>query len=316
MSILLLTNQKDLTTDFLVRELRRKRAEYYRLNTDSTSQFAISIDPLQNNFEISQASFRIDLDDISAAYFRRPTTPYLPGTGSQYREYLSREWTALLDSLYFVIGERWFSSPESIFLAEDKPRQIRLAKQIGFHVPETIITTDLEVAKAFQKEFPVVAKPLRMGLLNSRDEGQIVYTSEVDLLTEDDRLPISVCPIIFQRRIEKKLDIRVTVVGNRVFSCAIFSQEADETKLDWRRGSNPTLKHKVFDLQEEIEQRCVEIVRSQNLRFGAIDLVQDKEGTLWFLECNPNGQWAWIENRTGLPIASAITDELVRMANS
>lgn len=222
----------------------------------------------------------------------------------------------MLDSLYSSIGKRWFSSPDNIFLAEDKPRQIRLAKELGFLVPETIITTDLEVAKDFTRDLPSVAKPLRMGLLNGSDEGQIVYTSAVDLLTDDDRLPISVCPIIFQRRIEKTFDVRATVVGSRVYSCAIFSQETDETKLDWRRGSNPALRHEIFNLPAETESKCVEIVRSQNLRFGAIDLVQDDCGKLWFLECNPNGQWAWIENRTGLPIASAIADELIYMANS
>ena len=315
MSILLLTNQRDLTTDFLVRELRKKGAEFYRLNTDGASQFTISINPLENSIEISQPSFSIDLDKISAAYFRRPTTPYLAHTASQYREYLSREWGALLDSLYSSIGERWFSSPESVFLAEDKPRQLRLAKQIGFLVPETVVTNRLEAAKAIQRSFPVVAKPLRMGLLNSRDDGPIVYTSSVELLSENDRSQISSCPVIFQRRIEKTLDVRVTVVGSHVFSCAIFSQESDETKLDWRRGSNPALRHEVFDLPPETASKCVEIVRSQNLRFGAIDLIQDDSGKLWFLECNPNGQWAWIENRTGLPIASAISDELIRLAN-
>ena len=315
MSILLLTNQRDLTTDFLVRELRKKGVEFYRLNTDGASQYTISINPLENSIEIFQPSFSIELDKISAAYFRRPTAPHLAHTANQYREYLSREWGALLDSLYSSIGERWFSSPDSIFLAEDKPRQLRLAKQIGFLVPETVVTNRLEAAKAIQRSFPVIAKPLRMGLLNSRDDGPIVYTSSVESLSEDDRSQISACPVIFQRHIEKMLDIRVTVVGSRVFSCAIFSQESDETKLDWRRGSNPALRHEIFDLPSETESKCVEIVRSQNLRFGAIDLIQDEDGKLWFLECNPNGQWAWIENRTGLPIASAIADELIHLAN-
>jgi hypothetical protein len=52
-----------------------------------------------------------------------------------------------------------------------------------------------------------------------------------------------------------------------------------------------------------------------NLRFSAIDLVLDPSGDYWFLELNPNGQWAWIEARTGLPISEAITNELVRISN-
>jgi len=34
----------------------------------------------------------------------------------------------------------------------------------------------------------------------------------------------------------------------------------------------------------------------------------------WFLECNPVGQWGWLVEETGLPIADAIADELVRAA--
>ncbi|MNZ28723.1 hypothetical protein D3C78_459550 [compost metagenome] len=51
-------------------------------------------------------------------------------------------------------------------------------------------------------------------------------------------------------------------------------------------------------------------MRRLNLRYGAIDFVCDPQGNLWFLEINPNGQWAWIENLTGYPIAEAIVDEL------
>ena len=59
---------------------------------------------------------------------------------------------------------------------------------------------------------------------------------------------------------------------------------------------------------------AVALVDELNLRFGAIDLIRDVNGEYWFLECNPNGQWAWIENRTGLPISAAIVDELEGIA--
>lgn len=110
-------------------------------------------------------------------------------------------------------------------------------------------------------------------------------------------------------------DIRATVVGNQVFAVSIHSQDWEETRVDWRRGSNPHLLHEVIDLPDDLSEQCIRIVQSQLLRFGAIDLVLDSDGEFWFLECNPNGQWAWIENRTGLPIA-AITDEMLRLANS
>ena len=35
-----------------------------------------------------------------------------------------------------------------------------------------------------------------------------------------------------------------------------------------------------------------------------------------FLECNPNGQWLWIELATGMPISAAIADELTKYENT
>ena len=46
------------------------------------------------------------------------------------------------------------------------------------------------------------------------------------------------------------------------------------------------------------------------LRFGAFDFVISDGGPV-FLECNQNGEWGWLEQGTGAPIASAVVAELV-----
>lgn len=128
------------------------------------------------------------------------------------------------------------------------------------------------------------------------------------------------CPVrvgrllITQEEIKKQYDVRVTVVGSQLFATAILSQEHEETTVDWRKGSRPDLQHERIDLPREVEEKCFALMKRLNLRYGAIDLVCDLQGKLWFLEINPNGQWAWIENLTGYPIAAAIVDELEDIA--
>ncbi|GAA5764612.1 hypothetical protein [Streptosporangium roseum] len=46
--------------------------------------------------------------------------------------------------------------------------------------------------------------------------------------------------------------------------------------------------------------------RRGGLSFGAFDFGLTGDGIPVFLECNPNGQWGWLEDATGLPIAAAI----------
>jgi D-alanine-D-alanine ligase-like ATP-grasp enzyme len=54
----------------------------------------------------------------------------------------------------------------------------------------------------------------------------------------------------------------------------------------------------------------VAYLRAFGLIFGAFDFSVTPDGRWWFLECNPAGQWGWLTEETGLPIA----DELVRAA--
>ena len=41
------------------------------------------------------------------------------------------------------------------------------------------------------------------------------------------------------------------------------------------------------------------------LRFGAIDMVVSAAGDWYFLEINPNGQWAWLDMTAGTNIAAS-----------
>lgn len=92
-----------------------------------------------------------------------------------------------------------------------------------------------------------------------------------------------------QEYIEKAFELRVTVVGNRIFACRIDSQlQQDDTgKIDWRQGYGTYL-------------------RRMGLNFGCFDFIVTPSGEYVFLECNPNGQWLWVELETGLPISEAI----------
>ena len=66
------------------------------------------------------------------------------------------------------------------------------------------------------------------------------------------------------------------------------------------------MNFKPFELPKKIIVKCIELVKELGLGFGAIDLVVTPENEYYFLEVNPNGQWAWVEFDTGLPISEAL----------
>lgn len=316
--ILIVTNERDLTSDYVVLELRRRKLPFHRLNSERFSDAKVSFDPRRGEdaWLIEFDGTVIDFAAVYAAYFRRPGTPSVPKGVKQgaARRYCEVEWGAALASALNSLGERWLNSPLAILAAENKPRQLSIACDLGFAVPDTLVTNDFRQVQCFLSEGAVVAKPLREALLEEDGKERVIFTSRLDELTGTDEASVAAAPVIYQREIRKRSDIRVTVIGDAVYAAEILSQEHDETKTDWRRGSRPDLSHRLHELPNNLHRKCIRLVQTLGLRFGAVDLVLDRNGNYWFLEVNPNGQWAWIENRIGLSLAQAIVDELERIA--
>lgn len=314
---LLVTNRRDITMDFVVAELHKRGLPYFRLNTEllPLSQSTMGVSTM-DDWTIELEGKLITGRDVTAAYFRRPGAPQAPEfvVDAGERAYIEAEWSSFLKSLYFRLEGRWFSDPTQIFLAEDKPRQLIIAHQLGFNIPSTAITNQLKPAESLTAEGRAVGKPLRQAVLPGALE-KVMFTSRLHPLTAADAPALGLAPLIVQAEVRKSYDVRVTVVGIQVFATAIWSQDKEETEVDWRRGSHPDLRHEAISLTDEVVTQCRELVRRFNLRYGAIDLVCDRNKKLWFLENNPNGQWAWIENQTGYPIAAAIVDELEMIRN-
>ena len=47
------------------------------------------------------------------------------------------------------------------------------------------------------------------------------------------------------------------------------------------------------------------MLEAMGLHYGAFDFIEDLEGRLVFLEINPTGEWAWLEEQLNLPFREA-----------
>lgn len=315
---LVVTNKRDLTSDFIILELQRRGLPYIRLNTEDIPNAVFQCCPgteVTWSFDLPDGLFK--LSQVKAAYFRRPGVPEpLSHIRDSYLPYCAHEWHATLQSLYWAIGERWLNPPHLIAFAENKIYQLTLAKTLGFMIPDTLVSNDPTAIRKFAHNEQIIGKPLRNALVKGEAQDRVVFTTRVLIDDETDADSIRACPMILQREIRKQFDVRATVVGDQVFAATIDSQSDPTTEVDWRRMSKPDLAHAVYHMPEAMAARCVALTRKLGLRFGAIDFVLDQDNQLWFLEINPNGQWGWIETRTGHPIATAIVSEMERIANA
>lgn len=124
-------------------------------------------------------------------------------------------------------------------------------------------------------------------------------------------LNLSNCPMIIQPYIEKAYELRVTIIGNKLFACKLDNQGVLGACEDWRDFNLNQVEHSVYNLPAEIKSKCFALIKKLNLQYGCIDLIATPHKDYIFLENNHNGQWGWVEEETGMPIAEALADLLM-----
>jgi glutathione synthase/RimK-type ligase-like ATP-grasp enzyme len=197
--------------------------------------------------------------------------------------------------------------------AQLKAAQLKLAAALGLEIPPTLFTNDPEAFLAFYRQHNgrIVSKLAGPAFWHTLGETFFRYTDVVSRCAVGHARAIRYCPVIFQAYVPKRLELRITVVGQAVFAAEIHSQASHQTRHDWRRYDHNETPYFPHELPERIEQRCVQLVGRLGLNYGAIDMVLTPDGRYVFLEINPNGQYLWIEHNTGLPISDAICDLLI-----
>jgi len=203
-------------------------------------------------------------------------------------------------------------------VSASKMLQLKVAKELGMNVPETCFSNRKEDIVCFAKKYEyIVLKSIENDNVWLNDEYEYVFYAQKiksSLLADKPEEMFSQTINFVQNYIEKQFELRITVVGKEVFACKIDSQILDETKgkIDWRQGYDYGLKHEIFELPQSTKNFCIKYLNEMHLNFGCFDMIVTPENEYVFLECNPNGQWLWIEQETGMKISEAIADTLVR----
>jgi glutathione synthase/RimK-type ligase-like ATP-grasp enzyme len=207
-------------------------------------------------------------------------------------------------------GAKWVSDPYAMARANDKLLQLEIAHRLGFKIPKTLVTSSPQTAKDFiARTGQVITKPVGARYFTDPSGQHRVFLTR--WVTKDSNLEgLHLAPAFFQQAIDVAVDIRVTVVGNQVFAATIRGSQVDDpssTVRDWRMANmDEKMDAQAFTLPAKLVKQCCQLVKELGLMFGAIDLILDKKGQFWFLENNPDGQWAFIEKVTAQPIGKAI----------
>jgi hypothetical protein len=285
--------------------------EIYRFNSEDYPQHVgLELDPVHPE----DAQLRLP-DDRSVAigkargiWLRRPQWPVMAPevTDPLDRQLAVRESVAAAGGLWRLLDRLCVSAPDALQAARWKLPQLQLAARLGFNVPETIVTTNPTAAHRFAAAGPTVIKAVQDAYART---GTTLMTGMTERVRPDDLDGVEIAPVMLQREVPKVADYRVTAVGRQVFGSKITTPAG--APLDVRATNPAECKITMIDLPPSVQSACLAFVEAGSLRFAAIDLAEAADGSVWFFECNPNGQWGWIELATGAPMTRALVDLLL-----
>jgi glutathione synthase/RimK-type ligase-like ATP-grasp enzyme len=320
--ILILTAPDDVHADAVEAVLDRRGAPHLRFDPASfPTAAAITVELSADGtarLVLKTSERSVDLSQVHSVWYRRPGRPApRPDLDPSIASFVASESADLCADVWELLDATMVPGPRALVQrAQRKLTQLRLARRLGFEAPPTLVTTDPDDLLAFHAAHAdLVSKQIgfTQAVKLPGPDAAIRYTLPVtprDLTHVD---AIRLCPVIVQARVPKRSELRVTVVDGEVFAVEICSQEAHRTAADWRRYDDERCVLRPYRLPIAVADRCVALTRALGLRFGAIDLVLAPDGRYVFLEINPNGQYLWTEDATGLAISAAIATLLMAL---
>ena len=301
--LLIITGSEDVTADLVEDRLHSRSTHHLRLNTDTyptATELRIEVASFETGGFLRASGVEVSLADIDTVWYRKPQPPLVDSTVAhpQARQFAEEESKAALSGVYSALDSAfWVSPPGRIRAANDKIRQLITARQLGFEIPNTLVTTCPDAAREFIQKCGTgaVVKPLRSGCIEYPDGNvELIYTNPV--CVDDDHIGNAIyAPCLFQEYVPKRIELRVTIIGTQLFSVALDSQSSDIARHDWRRQNGAGVKYSLFSLPDDVAERCFRFMEHFALRFSAFDFVLTPDGRYVFLEINPNGQWAWLD---------------------
>src|SRR5262245_23432819 len=296
--ILIITAPTDVHADEVEQRLRARGAGVFRFDPATIPQqasVAVCYRGTSKRVRLTLDGRTTELTEATCGWLRRPGAPTPPRIqDGMFREYAHRECLQVAQDIWNALDIAWLPGPLwAIRRADSKQLQLQLAAALGFEIPATLITTSTDEFLAFHREhdgeiidkMPSVVFPLE------RKGPVFRFTNRVTTRDTGYVHRLRFAPMLFQPNVRKQLELRVTVVGQRVFAAEIHSQSTAHTVQDWRRYDHAHTPYRVHELPPRLHARCVELVARLGLRYGAIDLILTPDGQYVFLEINPNGQW-------------------------
>jgi hypothetical protein len=310
--ILIVSHEKDGHSRRVMEMLDRKGHPYKLFDlTCFPASAALSISYEKEKYIstlLERENDTLDMSEFGSVWWRRPQgfTLHDDMRGEVERSFSYTECQCAVAGMWLLEPTKWINNPVNDEVANRKVYQLRVATDCGLQIPETLVTSNPIKAKEFVEKLKIgnVIYKSFSATRQAWRETRLVKEGELEKMEA-----VKYAPVIFQECIHADIDLRITVIGDKVFPAAIHSQNTSY-KVDYRMNYHEATIEP-HELPRSISSKLLLLMKKLGLVYGAIDMRRNSQGEYIFLEINTAGQWLFMEEPTGMPITEALSDKLI-----
>lgn len=315
--VLVLTYGEDLHADYVTDYFSKNGYGFLRIDTENLiGNYNISFSTEKSCCIINTGDKDYIIDSSWNIWNRRVMNPDVEkGLPKDILNMIFEETERTWDGLLFSHKGRVVNRPQNHFFANNKIDQLNFAvnNSENIYVPDTIVSNNPTVVKNFyEKHKGNVCFKLQKGVIIKSDEQyQTIYTNRVTKSDLEKIDLVATHPCLFQEYIEKNYEIRIIATEFDQVGIAIHSQKSEVSKIDFRKYDFDNVTYNHIELPNEIKQFCLKMIKHYGLHFGVFDFIFSINKEFVFLELNPNGQWLWLQLKSGYDLTELVAKNII-----
>lgn len=247
----------------------------------------------------------LELGEIDAIYWRSSSIPDVPENGGyEMLQWANRELDGGARAGTLDLPALWVNHPARAS-AVTLPAVMSAAVRHGLDIPETLVTTDPIAAKAFLARFDA-GRGCMAKRYGARQHGSASMRDLYrPMAVEDFDDPAEPHPHVYRERIAARYKTRIFAIDHMLVCVRTYC-----TTPGWAVESRQWTVLPAASLPEHVARAIPRMMTTFGLVYAAFEFDVDAAGTWWLTELNPRGAFGKIQDRTGLPISTAIASVL------
>ncbi len=320
--IVILSYTGDQVTNKVIEWLQRYECKFKRVHLEEEDFRNISLELNDGAHTLKlklQSGELLNVNEVSCFFFRGGLFPLhlqcyvhdvLPA--SMIANHLAYERNTLVRYFYKEVSRKCLGN--LLLHPLNKLEQLRMAAESGLAIPETVICNSKEYLQEslLKDEKCFITKSIQENVFYQAFS-DVHYELKVNEL-HTEKIDHSFFPSLFQKSIEKAIEIRTFYLDGKFYSLAMLLFAADKRVVDYRTATKQ-IRYACYQLPDAIENKLQKMMNVLNLNTGSIDLVLGKDGEYYFLELNPTGQVGWVSDYGGYNIEEKIATYLLTKQN-